>query len=52
MTLAGVAGGALLTLLVYAWWEKEPPAWAQPALFSILTAAVAFLFGEGRTRDE
>lgn len=43
LTLPAIAGAALVTLFLY---PTDPPAWAQPALFSIMTAAIAFLFSD------
>lgn len=51
IVLPVVAAAALGSLL---WYPEDPPAWAQPALFSILTAAIAFLFTDrdgGDRRD-
>jgi hypothetical protein len=37
---------ALTALGVLAYYPENPPSWASPALFSILTAVVAFLFSD------
>jgi hypothetical protein len=48
IVLPAVAFAALFTLL---WYPSDPPAWAQPALFSILTAVVAFPFSDRNGND-
>ena len=46
ITLGAAGAAALVILMAYALWlQRDPPAWSYATLSSIVTAAVAFLFG-------
>lgn len=44
-----IAAGSLSTLIMH---PENPPTWASSALFSILTAAIAFLFSDRKFDDD